>query len=277
MTPEQPANMTSALIIILGEVVEAMLIISLLMAATGSIGMNRRWVVAAILIGLAGAGIYALFFDAITDAFDGVGQELTNAVSLFGACLCLGLFNLFLVGQVRPATPLFPLWIGIVTLCGSIGLAITREVAEIYIYISGYLLSAEPLQPILIGGALGTGIGLSMGALIYYAVSTLERRLSLLVSSIILVPVSAGMVLQGVNYLIQADKLPSQNPLWDTSTVIPENSVIGELLFALFSYEATPTPLQVGLYLATITLILLGMLLVSRLVGTGGKNSATYV
>ncbi|MCB1670434.1 MAG: FTR1 family protein [Gammaproteobacteria bacterium] len=268
--------MTSALIIILGEVVEAMLIISLLMAATGSIGMNRGWIVVAILIGLAGAGLYADYFDAISDAFDGVGQELTNATTLFGVCLCLMFFSFFLIGQLRPAAPLFPLWVGIIALFGSIGLAITREVVEIYIYISGYLLSPEPVQPILIGGALGTGIALSMGALIYYAVSNLKRRQSLIVSCIVLVPISAGLVLQGVTYLMQADKLPAQSPLWDTSSLIPEDSVIGELLFSLFSYEATPTPLHVAFYVSTVGVMLLGMLLVSRLAASGQNNSVKY-
>ena len=268
--------MTSALIIILQEVVEAMLIISLLMAATANIGVNRRWVVAGILLGIFGAGFYANFFDAISDAFDGVGQEITNAMTLFGICLCLALFNFFLIGKLRTDSRQMPVWIGIAALCGSIGLAITREGAEISIYFSGYLLSPEPLQPILIGGALGTGIGLSFGALIYYSVSTLNRRQCLIVSSVILIPVSAGMVLQGVTYLMQADKLPSQLPLWDSSFLIPENSVIGELLFALFSYEATPTPLHVVLYLATVLLILLGMLLIARQRRPDTRGPATH-
>ncbi|MEZ5491552.1 MAG: FTR1 family protein [Gammaproteobacteria bacterium] len=268
--------MTSALIIILQEVVEAMLIISLLMAATANIGINRRWIMAGILLGTVGAGFYAYFFDTITDAFDGVGQEITNAMTLFGICLCLALFNFYLIGKLRPDSRLMPAWIGIAALCGSIGLAITREGAEIYIYFSGYLLSPEPLQPILIGGALGTGIGLSFGALIYYSASMLSRRRCLMVSSIVLVPVSAGMVLQGVTYLMQADKLPSQLPLWDSSFLIPESSVIGQLLFALFSYEATPTPLHVGLYLTTVLLILLGMLLSARLHPTDKRGPATH-
>lgn len=268
--------MTSALIIILQEVVEAMLIISLLMAATRNVGISRRWVVAGILLGFAGAGFYAHFFDTITDAFEGVGQEIANAMTLFGICLCLAMFNFFLVGKLRSDSRLIPVWIGIAALCGSIGLAITREGAEIYIYFSGYLLSPEPLQPILIGGALGTGIGLSFGALVYYSVSTLTRRQCLIVSSIILVPVSAGMVLQGVTYLMQADIMPSQLPLWDSSFLMPESSVIGELLFALFSYEATPTPLHVGLYLATMFLILLGMLLSARLHRPDKQGSATH-
>jgi len=265
--------MTSALIIILGEIVEAMLIISLLMAAMGSVGMNRRWILAGIVIGLAGAGVYATFFDAISESFSGVGQEVTNALTLFGIGVCLALFNFFLIAQRQPENRLFPAWAGIVTLCASIGLAITREGVEIYLYFSGYLFSPEPMQPILIGGALGAGIGVSIGALIYYSVSILRRRHVLMVSSAILLLVCAGLVLQGVTYLMQADLLPSQAPLWDTSGLLPENSVIGEMLFALFSYEATPTPLHIGFYGATLLVVATGMWLVYR----AGRHSRLAV
>jgi len=242
-----------------------MLIISLLLATTLNLGIQRKWIGMAIVTGLLGAGIYAYFFDAITDSFDGVGQEITNAISLFAICGCLAVFNLFIVTHLNSRAKPLPRWIGVTTLVGSIGLAITREGAEISIYLSGYLLSPEPLQPIVIGGALGAGIGLSAGALIYYGLNSLKRRISLFTCCFILVPVAAGMVSQGVNYLMQADILSSQFPLWDSSVIVPEGSVIGELLYALFSYEATPAPLQIILYLLTAALMTLGMLLIPRL------------
>ena len=268
--------MTSALIIILREVLEAMLIISLLLAATVNLGIQKKWIGIAIVAGLLGAGVYAIFFDAITDSFEGVGQEITNAVSLFLICLCLGMFNLFIVTRLNARSRVLPLWIGLTALVGSIGLAITREGAEISIYLSGYLLSPEPIQPVVIGGALGAGIGLSAGALIYYGMKSIDRRNSLFTSCLILIPVAAGMVSQGINYLMQADIVPSQFPLWDSSAIVPEGSVIGELLYALFSYEATPTPLQIILYLVTAAVMALGILLVSRFSNADKDHPTTY-
>lgn len=268
--------MTSALIIILREVLEAMLIISLLLAATVNLGIHRKWIAFALAAGLLGTGIYAYFFDYITESFEGVGQEVANAASQFTTSICLAIFSLFIVMHINSYNKKPASWVGLIALVGSIGLAIAREGAEISIYVSGFLLSPEPLQPVLLGGAIGAGIGLSAGALFYYALANLKRRQCLVTSSLILVPVAAGMVSQGVNYLMQADIVPSQFPVWDSSAVIPEGSVAGELLYALFSYEATPTPLQLVLYLLTATVTIVGMIWVTRPNKSNDANSVSH-
>lgn len=269
--------MTSALIIILREVLEAMLIISLLLAASTNLEIHRRWVVAAIISGMVGAGIYALFFNPISDAFEGVGQEITNAATLFIISISLAMICFIIIDHIKAGLRVIPVYAGIIALFGSIGLAITREGAEIYIYFSGYVVSPEPLQPVLIGGVLGAGIGFSVGALIYYSLKTLGRTASLLISCIVLVPVGAGMVSQGITYLMQADKLPAQSPLWNSTRLVAENSVLGELLYALFSYESTPTPLHVTFYVATFATTLLGMAAVCYVKGNPGSNNLDYV
>lgn len=71
--------------------------------------------------------------------------------------------------------------------------------------------------------------------------------------------VGAGMVLQSVQQLIQADLLPGQHALWDTTDWIAENSIAGQLLYALIGYEATPSPLQVICYLSSIAMMLVFM------------------
>jgi len=68
--------------------------------------------------------------------------------------------------------------------------------------------------------------------------------------------VAAGMLSQAVLLLIQADWLPSQLPLWDTSEWLSENSVTGQLLYALIGYEATPTALQAFFYFGGLLLFL---------------------
>jgi len=61
---------------------------------------------------------------------------------------------------------------------------------------------------------------------------------------------------QLVLLLTQADWLPYTPIAWNSSPVIPENSIVGRLLYALIGYEATPSMLQVGLYLlGVVTLV----------------------
>src|SRR5205823_5823624 len=71
--------MFGALIIVFREVIEAGLIIGIVLAATRGISGRGHWVAAGVLLGTLGAGIVALFAEAIAHAFEGSGQELLNA------------------------------------------------------------------------------------------------------------------------------------------------------------------------------------------------------
>jgi high-affinity iron transporter len=68
------------------------------------------------------------------------------------------------------------------------------------------------------------------------------------------------MAAQAAHYLIQADIIPSlASPLWDTSAVLPEKSLLGMLLHSLIGYEARPAGMQLVFYFATIAAIWMGM------------------
>ena len=103
---------------------------------------------------------------------------------------------------------------------------------------------------------MGACIGVSVGVLIYYFLSALSGRMAWIVGLGLLSLVAAGMLSQAVLLLIQADWLPSHLPLWDTSDWLSENSVTGQLLYALIGYEATPTALQASFYFGGLFLFL---------------------
>jgi high-affinity iron transporter len=107
------------------------------------------------------------------------------------------------------------------------------------------------------GSVIGASIGISIGALIYYFVISLSYRQSLVLGIGLLALVAAGMLSQAVLLLIQADWLPSQLPIWDSSGWLPETSVTGQLLYALIGYEATPSALQASFYFGGLLLLLL--------------------
>ncbi len=252
--------MTSAVIIFLREVLEAMLLVSLLMATSAAQGIQRRWIIVGVLAGLVGAGCYAWQFDSISDAFDGVGQEITNGTMLYAISAAIMCYILLIFIRYRFQRHVEPtIATSIVLMLTITGLAVTREGAELYIYISGYLLLPDQSQPILLGGALGAGLGLSIGALIYFAMTMIAPDRRILVGGLLLVPVAAGMSSQATNYLMQADIISSQLPLWDSSAIVQEGTVVGELLYAFFSYEATPTFIQVAIYGLCLLVTLCGI------------------
>ena len=73
----------TSVIIVLREVLEAALLISILLALSSVLGLSRRWLGWSLVFGMAGAIIYSLGVAAISDWFDGVGQEVTSAALQF--------------------------------------------------------------------------------------------------------------------------------------------------------------------------------------------------
>ena len=127
-------------------------------------------------------------------------------------------------------------------------LAITREGAEIFLYLVSATLSEGHFFAVLLGMTIGCSIGLSIGLLLYYLLISLNNRWAMIVSTVMLIQVTAGMLSHASLLLIQADWLPSQLHLWDTSQWLSEESLMGQLMFMLLSYEATPTAIQFIVY-----------------------------
>jgi high-affinity iron transporter len=245
----------TSVVIVLREVLEASLLISVLSALSGVLGIPRRWIGWGLLFGLAGAVGYSFGVAAISDWFDGVGQEVTSAVMQLLIFLLLLMFT-FLVAQ-DPGTQRFSGKLIVLVMAATVSLGVTREGFEILVYLYGFSADLPRFITILSGSVIGACIGISIGALIYYFVSALSYRLSLIAGLGLLALVAAGMLSQAVLLLIQADWLPSQFPLWDSSGWLPESSVTGQLLYALIGYEATPTALQASFYFGGLLLLLI--------------------
>lgn len=242
----------NAVIIILREVIEASLIISLFLAFSQACDLSRRWIVKALLFGLSTATVYALNIDVMSQWFDGVGQEVINAVIQVVIYLVL---LLFLTIAMRPLTALSKRFLTIIMMIGVI-FATIREGSEIIIYIQGFVAVPELFHAVILGGVIGAGIGLSSGVCIYYFLSNLPIKISIKVGYVLAVLMAGSMISQTIQQLIQADWIISQYPLWDSSRWLSEHSVIGQLLYALIGYEATPTAIQVIAYLSSIAVII---------------------
>lgn len=241
-----------AVLVVLREVLEFALLVGILLAAGAQAGARGRWLPAALLGGLAGAWAYMRSMGAISAWFDGVGYELVNAglqVLVYG--LLLGVIGLLARHPGR--SPAAFGWLAAVAVAS----AITREGSEILLYLSAFRGRPQAVPDLLLGAALGVGVGFSAGALLYYLLRGLPRRLARPVTVLLLALVGAGVGSQASALLIQADWLPSHAALWDSSAALPENSLPGQLLYALLGYEATPGPWQVGLTAAALGLALL--------------------
>jgi high-affinity iron transporter len=260
----------TAVVIVLREVLEAALLISILSGLSGVLGLRRHWIGWALAAGTAGAVTLGASIDTVSGWFDGVGQEVTSAGMQVVIYLLLGVFILMVILRrqrtvVRDRTLL-------TVMATTVALAMTREGFEVLVYISGFVMNLPQLMTVMVGTLIGSGIGISVGALLYYLLVNLRQPWSQVSGIGLLILVASGLASQAALLLIQADWLPSQLPIWDTSAVIAEDSVTGQLLYAMIGYEATPTAIQAGCYIGG-GLLLLAVALVAALRGRSRRGN----
>jgi high-affinity iron transporter len=261
--------MLGSAIIVFRETLEAALIIGIIAVATRNLRNRNSWLSAGIAAGVIGSLLVALFTGRIADLAEGVGQELFNAGVLGLAAAMLAWHNIWMARHgmqlARDARQL-----GQDVNSGSremsalalvVGLAILREGSETALFLYGLLSGGEEtLASVLGGGAIGLLLGCLAGYGLYAGVLRIPARHFFAATSALILLLAAAMASQAARFLVQADILPSlASPLWNSTWLLENTSVMGRLLHTLAGYEATPTGIQVVFYVTTLVLILLGM------------------
>jgi len=240
--------MLAAGIIVFREVLEAALVAGIVLAATRGVDGSRRWIAAGILGGLVGSGIVAGSADLLSQALEGVGQELFNAAIMLVAVVMLAWHNVWMGRHGREMARDMKA-VGHAVSAGSrplsvlavvVGVAVLREGSETVLFLYGITASGgDGLGATLLGCGLGLAAGIAMGALLYY-----------------------GLVAIPVRHLFGVLEV-AMDPLWDSSQLLSETSLVGRLLRTLVGYADHPSLAQLAAYCAT----LLAIPALSRVVG----------
>lgn len=237
--------LANSVILVLREVLEAAVLVSVLLAMSRALGQGLRWAWWPLSLALVGSLLYASSMDILTDAFDGAGQEVVNAslqLLVFAATVMVVFFEgAWPRGGWRTLRGM---------MIGAVTLALLREGSEIWLYVSGFAAAVDLRPSVLTGSAIGAGIGISFGVLLYAALRALPEARQRPTCRVLLALIGAGMVMQATLLLEQVDWLDAGRPLWDSGSIVSEASIAGELLYAVFGYEATPGLTQGLLYLA---------------------------
>src|SRR5882672_3914084 len=244
--------MLATAVIVLREVLEAALVVSIVLAATRGVVGRGAWVTYGIVAGTLGALAVAAFADVLFAAASGLGQEIFNATVLFIAVAMLGWHNVWMNRHGREMAanlksvgtavrvgdkPLYALSI-VVTM------AVLREGSELVLFLYG-IASAGPGQTTELAGgfALGLAAGLMLGISMYFGLVRVPAKHLFTVTGSLILLLAAGMAAQG-------------ETIWDTSYLLPDDSVIGKLMHTLVGYTARPYGIQLGFYAVTLTLVL---------------------
>jgi high-affinity iron transporter len=253
--------MLGALVIVFREVLEAGLIIGIVLAATRGVPDRGAWVGLGVGVGALGAGIIALFAEAISGAFEGSGQELLNACVLGAAVVMLMWHNAWMARHGREMAAQIGA-VGEAVMAGErpmtalavvVGLAVLREGSEVVLFLYGIVAAGTSASSLFAGSVLGLAAGAGFTALTYYGLLSIPARHIFTVTTILIALLAAGMAAQAVQYLDAAGMIDVLgNRLWDTSGWLPQDGIVGRLLHTLVGYTDRPTELQLIAYLATL-------------------------
>jgi high-affinity iron transporter len=254
--------MAGALIIVLREVIEAGLVVGIVLAATQTLPMRGRYVAGGVLAGLIGGAFVAAFAGALSNALAGAGQEVFNAAILGIAVFMLGWHNIWMARNGRQITEDMR-QLGREVLSGSrsltalaivVAVAVLREGSEVVLFLYGVVISSgESGLSLVLGGLLGLLLGAAISALTYKGLAVIPPRHLFKVTSVVIGFMAAGMAAQCVAFLEQADIATGLGKIvWNTSSLLADNSVAGRVLHTLVGYTGKPTELQLVVYLATL-------------------------
>jgi high-affinity iron transporter len=270
--------MLATAVIVLREVLEAALVVSIVLAATRGVQRRGLWVGYGVLGGTLGALVVAAFAEKLAAAASGLGQELFNAGVLAVAVIMLGWHNIWMsrhgrqmaaeLGSVGAAVrggsrPLYVLSI-------VVAMAVLREGSELVLFLYGIALSGPGRSGELTSGfALGMFAGVALAVAMYFGLLRVPAKRLFSVTGWLILFLAAGMAAQAAAFLVQADVLPAVGEaVWDTSRFLPDDSLIGKLLHTLVGYTAKPYGIQLGIYLLTIAV----MLVLMKIVQAGGSS-----
>ena len=270
--------MLAALIIVFREVFEAGLVVGVVLAATRGIAGRGFWISLGLIGGLAGACLVAAFAGQIARLFQGSGQETLNAVVLLIAVAMLGWHNAWMASHGRElAGNLKAVGRGVAegrrpltALAVVCGVAVLREGSEVVLFLYGVAAGGGATAlDIIVGGILGILGGSLVSALLYLGLIAIPLRYLFDALTTLITLLAAGLAAQAVNFLEQGGWLLTwSDPVWDTSTVLSQDSIVGRVLHTLIGYADQPTGMQLIAYVVTI----LAMLALMRAAGRSTRQ-----
>jgi high-affinity iron transporter len=257
--------MLVSLIIVFREAMEAGLIVGIVLAATQGVVGRGRWIAGGIAAGAAGAGLVAAFAAALSDAFEGAGQEVFTASILCFAVVMLSWHILWMshhartmaaeLRQVGQAVRLGQR--SLAALGAVVAVAVLREGAEVVLFLYGVIAGSHATAiSLATGGVVGLALAVAMSWLLYRGLVAIPVHRLFKVTNWLIALLAAGMAGQAAATLHSADLLPGWGEhLWNTSALLADDSIAGKALHALVGYSARPSGIQLAAWLATLLLL----------------------
>ena len=257
--------MISSLVIVFREMLEMVLVVGVLMAATRGMPGSRHWIALGVFGGLMGAVFFGLFMEQMESAFEGDGEFIFNAVVLLLASVLISWTVFWMsrhgremsermkqVGSSVKEGDLPHTALTVVALS-----AVMREGSEAAFFLFGAAQGiGDEGWSMLIGGLTGAVAALLAGGLLYFGLVRIPVKRMFSIAGWLLMLLAAGMASQAAWNLVAIEWLPPVvDTLWNSSSVLPQESLLGEVLHVLIGYDDQPSGLQVIVFVVSLTVL----------------------
>jgi high-affinity iron transporter len=264
-------------LVVFRECLEISMLLAIICAATKSIQNSVVYITAGIMSGIIAAALLAFFITKLTFSFSGFGEELVDVGIILLTVVIIGVTAIWVnkyASNIRHKMSDLSNKIergsaSKIILTSVVATTILREVTEMILYMHGLAVSSEfsPTDYILgFGSGIVMGIAVAVG--IYYGLSKMALKYLFSVSFKLLVLVAASLAAEAAGILTSIGYLNVGNePLWNSSWLISDSSLIGQVLKMLVGYNAQPNAMQIIFFVITAVFIF-----TSAKLGERGRN-----
>lgn len=210
---------------------------------------NKSWLLLSLVASAILSLIYISQIHAIEQWFDGTGIELLLWLSQF----LVYLLALILGGGLtfsKRMNQYYVYWITGLMIC----LTIVSKGSNFILYFEGYLHQSNVLQSMLLGTFLGLGICLSLAVLLYLMAHWLKLRFGLWATWLLVLVYATGQFVNALPLLVQVDLIDASSTAWSSRSILSNEFEFGHLFNVLFGYQATPSIIQVLVYVFALSI-----------------------
>lgn len=253
--------MGATFVITLREAFEASLLLGIVYGYLDRIGARTsfHWVTLGGVLGLGASLAMGLAVGALSGPLLELGPDMIGAAVMFVA---VGLLTwhawwmrqhaVAIKGQVEQrineARATQRLWIvGLIAFTG-----VFREGAETVLFLWGIVAEATSVTGWsgVAGGITGVIVAGLLGWMVFRGGQHVSLRRFFAVTTLLIMLLAAGLFSTGVGRLQGLGLVPMSEPLWDTSWLLNDRSLVGSFLTGLVGYRARPTLFEVLAYWA---------------------------
>ncbi|MFG3591011.1 FTR1 family protein [Bradyrhizobium sp. RDI18] len=135
--------------------------------------------------------------------------------------------------------------------------AVMREGSEVVLFMTGIVMQGKDTGfELLIGSGIGLLLGAVLSMVLYFGLAAIPIRQMFAVTGILITLLAAGLAASAVKQLSNAGLLNAfDSTVWDSSSILSEDSWPGRVLSILVGYMDRPTGMQLIAYVATAAAI----------------------